>query len=140
MFQAELLLSGSSRQSVRSALLWMADLEVLVQTDTHWPIDQRLNFSLSVQGETADGVLEVRGWHRTGEQAIMRARIVRVSPPSVRLLQQWQKTLRPSDRPMLSAEAGSTETFSLTTRRGRVALNEALRSRVRQLRASRNTL
>ena len=70
----------------------------------------------------------------------MRARIVRVSPPSVRLLQQWQKTLRPSDRPMLSAEADSTETFSLTTRRGRVALNEALRSRVRQLRASRNTL
>lgn len=128
MFQADVLLSGSSQRQTRGALVWLEDLEALIQTDTRWSIDQRLDFTLIFEGDTAEGVLEVRGWHAR----VMRCCIVRISPESARKLHDWQDML-PTDRPELS-----TETLAPSGRRGRSALTDALRSRVRQIRAARD--
>ena len=136
MLPADLLLSDDSNQPVRATLVWMDDLALIIESDTDWPIDHRLHFTLLMRNQTASGVTEVRAWRTVDNKRLARCRIVRIEPDDALHLRLWQTNLDPADSVEMFDNAATT---SGSARRGRVALNDALRDRIRRLREDRLT-
>ena len=103
-----------------------------------WPetIDHRRRCTLNMNEQAATGIAEVRARRLLAETCHIRCRIVRVAPDDAQRLQRWQSHLDPDDAVELFEDS---ETTSRSVRRGRSALNDALKNRVRRLRETRLT-
>ena len=133
MLPAEILMVEHPASPTRATLTWMSGLELIIQTDADWPVDTRVRFAMTLQGQTAAGTAEIRAWHTEGPRAA-RCRVVRIAPEDAQRLREWQSSLHTEDAvPWLDDET----TLTGTARRGRSALNDALKSRIRRLRQTR---
>ncbi|MFT5680210.1 MAG: hypothetical protein ACI8RZ_001116 [Myxococcota bacterium] len=119
---------------VRSVLVWMEELDLIIETGAQWPVDHRLQFTIFLDGKAASGMIEVRAWRSQGEARLVRCQIVRIAPEDAAQLSRWQAQLAPVDAPLLFEDAPTT---SVSVRRGRDAFNDALRDRIRRLRETR---
>ena len=135
MFQADILLTDAAARQFSGTLVWMADLDLLIQANTAWSIDQRLDFRMTMDALTASGVVEVRAWRTINNMWLARCRIVRITPDNATRLRSWQIHLKTTDATMFDAPSEET---SISVRRGRDALTDALKSRVRRIKAERS--
>lgn len=136
MLPAAIFTAGDSSAPVSTTLLWTEHLELIVQTEASWPIDHRLQFTLILGDETAAGMAEVRAQRVIDGVHMMRCRIVRITPDNASALRCYQSRLDPA---AAIAVFENSTTSATTARRGRLALNDALKDRVRRMRESRTS-
>ena len=134
MLPADIRMSDDATDPVSTTLVWMDHLDLIVKTDARWPIDHRLQFTLMLDDETATGMAEVRAKRVVGGEHMVRCRIVRIAPEDASTLRSYQATLSPEDAIEMFENSTTSSTMA---RRGRLALNDALKDRVRRMRERR---
>jgi hypothetical protein len=135
MLPANILLVSDTHTPIRAAMVWMETLDLIIEADADWAIDERLRFTLPLGSAAASGIIEVRAWRPHGDRRLVRCRIVRIAPQDAERLSRWQARLDPADAVELFEHDPST---SVSLRRGRDAISDALKDRVRRLREARH--
>ena len=134
MLPVDILMADGSTAPISTTLVWMEHLDLIVKTEARWPIDHRLQFTLVLGDETATGVAEVRAQRVVDGVDMVRCRIVRIAPEDAHALRSYQATLDPDDAIEMFENSTTSSTIA---RRGRLALNDALKDRVRRMREAR---
>lgn len=134
MLSADILLVNDTNTPIRASLIWMEALDLIIETSAGWSVDQRLRFTAFLDGEAASGVVEVRALCPRGSTRLVRCRIVRIEPEDAARLTRWQERLDPAGAvPRFEHDP----TTSVSVKRGREALSDALKDRVRRIREAR---
>ena len=134
MLPVDILMADDATEPISTALVWMDHLDLIVKTEARWPIDHRLQFTLMLGDETATGMAEVRAQRVVSGVHMVRCRIVRIAPDDASALRCYQATLSPDDAIEMFENSTTSSTMA---RRGRLALNDALKDRVRRMRERR---
>ena len=134
MLPTDIIMADDSTTPIRAALVWLEELDLIVKTEARWPVDHRLHFTLMLDGDPTSGMAEVRAQRAVRGVKMVRCRIVRITTEDADTLRSYQATLDPDDA--IELFEGST-TSSTIARRGRLALNDALKNRIRRIRERR---
>ena len=130
MLSADILQLNNTSTQISASLVWMESLDLIIETDAGWSVDQRLKFTTVLDNQTTSGVFEVRATR----PHLARCRIVRIAPEDADRLTRWQARLDLAGAVPLFKNDPTTP---VSARHRREALNDALKDRVRQLREDR---